>query len=247
MKLALITDLHANRQALEAVLSHAQAEGAERYAFLGDFVGYGADPAWVVEQVRDHAARGAWVVQGNHDAAAVAGPLPGMRDEAAQVVQWTHAQLNAEQLEFLATLPLVATSGDLLFVHANAYAPGEWGYVIGRLDAVRSLQATASRYTFCGHMHDQKLFHLSGTGKVGEFMPTPDVAIPLLSTRRWLAIAGSCGQPRDGNPAAAYALFDSDAATLSFHRIPYDHDAAAQAVIDAGLPASLAERLRTGR
>lgn len=248
MKLALISDLHANREAVSAVLAHAESQGVDQYAFLGDFVGYGADPGWVVDIVRQHAARGAYVVQGNHDAAAVhGGPLPTMREEAALLAQWTHTQLNAEQLSYLAALPLTQTQGELLFVHANAYGPGQWDYIQSRMEAVRSLQATSQAFTFCGHMHEQMLYYLSGTGKAGQFEPTPEVMIPMLTTRRWLAIAGSCGQPRDGNPAACYAIFSSAAPELIFHRVPYDNIAAAKKIIDAGLPVSLAERLLNGR
>jgi len=247
VKLALITDLHANREAVSAVLEHAQAQGAQRYAFLGDFVGYGADPAWVIDLVRHHVADGAIAVLGNHDAAVVSGPAPTMRDDARRVVTWTRAQLDASQLDFLATLPLSMRQGDALFVHANAFDPRGWSYVQGRIAAVRSLQATDCRLIFCGHMHDPMLFHLSGTGKAGDFQPTPGVPIPLSVTRRWLAIPGSAGQPRDGNPAACYAVFEPGEGVLTFHRVPYDVDSAAAKIIAAGLPASLADRLRDGR
>jgi diadenosine tetraphosphatase ApaH/serine/threonine PP2A family protein phosphatase len=246
MKLALVADLHANREAVTAVLAHAHAAGAMRHVFLGDFVGYGADPGWVVDLLREHAARGAVAVLGNHDAAVVQGPLPGMIPEARQVVAWTRAQLSAAQLEFMASLPMSVTEDDLLFVHANAWAPADWGYIVSRADAVRSLQASASQITFCGHTHVPALYHLTPTGKSGEFAPTPGVAIPLSTQRRWLAIPGSCGQPRDGDPAACYALFDLAERTLTFHRVPYDHDTAAAKVRAAGLPASLAERLVHG-
>lgn len=246
MKLALITDLHANREALEAVLAHAQERGAQRYAFLGDFVGYGADPAWVVDCIREHVSRGAFAVLGNHDAAVVQGPLPTMIQEARQVVDWTRSQLDAYQLDFLATLPLAATDEDRLYVHANAWSPGDWGYITGRMEAVRSLHATNARFTFCGHMHEPRLYHLTGTGKAGDFTPTAGTPIPLSPARRWLAIPGSCGQPRDGNPAACYALFDTDSATLTFQRVPYDIATASAKIRAAGLPPRLADRLHHG-
>jgi len=246
MKLAIITDLHANREAVEAVFAHAQTQSIERYVFLGDFVGYGADPGWVVDRVREHVERGAVAVKGNHDAAAVMGAQPTMVPDARAVVTWTHGQLDAEQLAFLAALPLTAVEDDRLYVHANAFAPAEWGYIHGRLDAVRSMQATACRLTFCGHVHEPQLYHLSATGKAGEFAPTPGVAIPLSAQRHWLVVPGSAGQPRDNNPAAAYATFNTVSNDLCFHRIPYDHDAAAAKVLAAGLPVRLAQRLQDG-
>ena len=106
MKLAVIADLHANREAVSAVLDDARAQGAQRHAFLGDFVGYGADPAWVVNTVRDHVAAGAFAVLGNHDAATLHGPASTMREDPRRSIEWTRAQLDAAQLEFLAQLPL---------------------------------------------------------------------------------------------------------------------------------------------
>jgi diadenosine tetraphosphatase ApaH/serine/threonine PP2A family protein phosphatase len=246
MKLALITDIHANREALEAVLAHAVSQGTQRYALLGDFVGYGADPGWVVDRVRDMVGNGALAVMGNHDAAVVQGPMPNMVTQARQVVAWTREHLTVAQIQFLADLPMVATDLGCLFVHANAFLPAQWGYVLNRTDAVKSLNMTDCRYTFCGHVHEPKLFHLSGTGKAGEFVPSAGVPIALSSQRQWLAIPGSAGQPRDGNPAACYAVFDVETATLTYHRVPYDVETAGAKIKAAGLPQRLAERLDDG-
>lgn len=246
MKLALITDIHANREALEAVLAHAAQQGTQRYALLGDFVGYGADPAWVVDRVREMVADGALAVMGNHDAAVVQGPMPSMVAQARQVVAWTRERLAPTQIQFLAELPMTASNLGCLFVHANAFLPAQWGYVLSRNDAVKSLNMTDCRYTFCGHVHEPKLFHLSSTGKAGEFVPSPGVPIPLSPQRQWLAIPGSAGQPRDGNPAACYAMFDITTATLTYHRVPYDVESAGAKIRAAGLPQRLAERLDDG-
>ncbi|MFT3665997.1 metallophosphoesterase family protein [Piscinibacter sp.] len=246
MKLALIADLHANRESVGAVMAHAAAQGIDKYVFLGDFVGYGADPGWVVDLVREHVARGAVAVMGNHDAAVVQGPLPTMIPEARQVVEWTRARLDAAQMEFLATLPMSVSDADRLYVHANAFAPSEWAYVLGRMEAVRSLQATGARFTFCGHVHDPKLFHLTGTGKIGDFVPSDGMPIPLSEQRRWLVIPGSAGQPRDGNPAACYATFDTAGSVLTYFRVPYDTEAAGAKIRAAGLPQRLAQRLAHG-
>jgi diadenosine tetraphosphatase ApaH/serine/threonine PP2A family protein phosphatase len=247
VKLALVADLHANREAVGAILAHAETQGAERHVFLGDYVGYGADPAWVVDRLREHVAAGAIAVIGNHDAAVVQGPQPSMVADARAVVEWTRSRLDRDQLAFLARLPFTHTEGDALFVHANAFAPGEWAYLVGRAEAMRSLLATDRRFTFCGHVHVPMLYHLSSTGKAGDFAPVPGVAIPLSAHRRWLAIPGSAGQPRDGDPAACYAMFDTTAHALTFFRVPYDHEAAAAKVRAAKLPAALAQRLGGGR
>jgi diadenosine tetraphosphatase ApaH/serine/threonine PP2A family protein phosphatase len=246
MKLALITDLHANREAVEEVLAHAQARGADRHALLGDFVGYGADPGWVVDRVRALVSQGAIAIMGNHDAAVVQGPKPTMVQQAREVVEWTRNRLNAEQLRFLSALPMSVTDLGCLFVHANAFAPSQWGYVQSKLEAVLSMRATLCRYTFCGHVHEPRLYHLTATGKAREFIPKAGAQIVLPPERQWLALPGSSGQPRDGNPAASYAMFDTASATLTYYRVPYDHETAGAKILAAGLPQRLAERLSEG-
>jgi diadenosine tetraphosphatase ApaH/serine/threonine PP2A family protein phosphatase len=247
MKVAVITDLHANREAVQAVLAHAAARQVDRHAFLGDFVGYGADPAWVVDRVHEHVCAGALAVQGNHDAAVVQGAQPSMRPDARQVVDWTRAHLDGAQLDFLAGLPLQQTCGELVFVHANAELPPTWGYVKGRPEALRSMRSTGQRITFCGHMHEPRLYHLSQADKTLDFTPAPGVPIPLLPPRHWLVIPGSAGQPRDGDPAACYAIYDDISRELVFWRVPYDHEAAGRKILAAHLPAALATRLAHGR
>ena len=246
MKTALITDLHANREAVEAVMEHARVQGAQSWVFLGDFVGYGADPGWVVDLVREQVTQGALAVQGNHDLATVLGPNPAMRPDAHAVIEWTRSQLSPAQLDFLASLPIQQQRGDLLFVHANAYLPTGWDYLFNASLALRSMLATRCRLTFCGHMHQPRLFHASTVGRAGEFVPKPGAPIPLLADRQWLVIPGSAGQPRDGNPAAAYAIFDGEATTITYHRVDYDRDTAAGKVRAAGLPLRLAARLQDG-
>ncbi len=225
------------------MLADARAWGCEQLALLGDFVGYGGDPAWLLSQAQPLVQAGAIAVMGNHDQAVARGALPSMREDARLAVEWTRSKLSAEQLDFLARLPLSARLDNCLFVHANAFAPAEFEYIQGRAEAVRSMQATQSTYTFCGHMHEPMLYHLSGTGKAGEFTPVPGIEIPLMANRQWLVVPGACGQPRDGNPAACYARFDTQTALLSFQRIPYDHEAAAARILASGLPPAVAQRL----
>jgi diadenosine tetraphosphatase ApaH/serine/threonine PP2A family protein phosphatase len=246
MKIAVITDLHANREAVQAVLDHAQAQGAERHAFVGDFVGYGADPGWVLDTVRSMVSAGALAVQGNHDLAVAQGASPSMRPDARYVVDWTRAQLDASQIDFLARLPLVQHVGELLFVHANAFNPAGWEYVHSRVEAARSLLAARQRITFCGHMHEPRLFHLSSTGKTADFVPVAGAPIPLLASRRWLVIPGAAGQPRDGDPAACYAIYDDERTQLTYWRVPYDVESASAKMRAAQLPQSLAQRLSDG-
>ena len=249
MKIALLSDIHANLRALDACLAHAAVGGAGRFAVLGDIVGYGAQAAEVVRRVRDLASAGAIVLKGNHDELAVAPP------ERVQTLDqsgaaWTHARLGTEDLAFLAALPLTATDGAAYMVHASADAPARWHYVDNPHRAEASLSAACAdanvRYVFGGHVHQQTLY-FRGTGRrLMRFQPTPGMPIPVQPHRRWIATVGSVGQPRDGDPLAMYAVFDTDRAELTFHRVAYDHLAAADDIRKAGLPESFARRLELG-
>jgi diadenosine tetraphosphatase ApaH/serine/threonine PP2A family protein phosphatase len=247
MLTALLTDVHANLEALSACLDHARHQGAEKYAFLGDFVGYGADPGPVVNIIRGFVERGAIAVVGNHDQAVTPGARLTMNADAQKVIEWTRSHLDAAQLAFLAALPLTAEEADRLYVHANAWDPGRWEYVRGRYDAGQSLRATRCRITFCGHMHEPALYNMTEAGIVADFKPVPGTGIPLAQRRRWLVIPGSVGQPRDGVPAACYAVFEGKTAVVTYFRVPYDMESAARKVRAAGLPEVLGVRLEAGR
>jgi diadenosine tetraphosphatase ApaH/serine/threonine PP2A family protein phosphatase len=246
MKLAVLADVHANLEALAACLAHAEAHGAERYAFVGDLVGYGADPVAVLDLVEGYAGRGAIVVRGNHDAAVLAGRGDTMHEAAEEAVEWTRARVSGRHLAFLASLPLLVREENMVFVHASADAPDQWNYVTDPLHAARSLDAAQASYVFSGHVHEPVLYYTSAAARPVPFRPVPGVPIPVPARRRWLAIVGSAGQPRDGNTAACYALADLGRATLTYHRVPYDWPAAAAKVRAAGLPERLALRLERG-
>jgi diadenosine tetraphosphatase ApaH/serine/threonine PP2A family protein phosphatase len=245
MRIALLTDIHSNREALEACLAHAAANGAERYIFLGDYVGYGADPGFVVDTVCGFAARGAIVLLGNHDAAIFA-RRTGMNQNAAIALEWTRQQLTPAQRDFLAKRPLTHDEGNRLYVHASAHIPEDWDYVADIESAAQSFGATTARLTFCGHVHVPMLYHLAPTGKLSSVDPGERVDIPITGDGRWLVVVGSVGQPRDQNPAACYAMLDDATDRLTFFRIPYDIDKAAEKIRRAGLPEWLAMRLFDG-
>lgn len=250
MKLALLSDIHANVQALDACLEHARLAGSDRLALLGDLVGYGGDPAAVMERVMALSGDGALVLKGNHDALAVTPPAQSQQMGDA-TARWTHGQLSAAQRAFLDTCPLTATLGPCFLVHASADAPGKWRYVDDERSAAASLEAALQqpgvRYVFGGHVHHQTLYYKGSGRSLMAFKPTPGIAIPTPGHRQWIATIGSVGQPRDGHPTAMYALFDLEQARLTFHRIPYDHAAAAASVRRAGLPEFFAQRIEEGR
>jgi diadenosine tetraphosphatase ApaH/serine/threonine PP2A family protein phosphatase len=246
VRLALFADIHANRQAFTACLDAARARRAERFIFLGDYVGYGADPEWTVETVMGLVDQGALAVRGNHDNA-IGSSAESMNAEAQAAIEWTRGRLSAPERKFLAELPLAREEDDRLYVHSEASQPAKWRYVRSTADAGRSLIATDAHVTFCGHIHRPALYSMSVTGKMTSFVPISGVGVQLLSGRRWLAVLGSVGQPRDGDPAAAFAMFDTVSREITYCRVPYDVDTAAARIRDNGLPPMLADRLFVGR
>lgn len=248
MKTAILSDVHANLEALTACMAHARHQGAGRFVFLGDLVGYGADPVACLALVRTELARGGLAVCGNHDEAALGGLCEDLNFIARDSTYWTRTQLGPAERELLASLPLQLRDGAAHYVHASAFDPASWEYIIGTATARRCLAASDAPIVFAGHVH-QPLLYYTAPGDISEiktFAATPGVAVPLSSRRRWLVLGGSVGQPRDGNPAAAYQLFDEAERNVAWHRVPYDHAAAARKIIAAGLPAMLARRLAYG-
>jgi diadenosine tetraphosphatase ApaH/serine/threonine PP2A family protein phosphatase len=245
MWIGLFSDIHANREALEACLEHARRSGIARFIFLGDYVGYGADPGFAVDTVMREVEDGATALLGNHDDAIASG-TGGMNRIAAKAIDWTRSQLNSTQRDFLAQLPLTFPDRERLFVHASAHTPAEWEYITGVEDASLCFAATRAQATFCGHVHVPQLYHLPSSGQLAGLIPAPNVEIPLRTKERWVAVIGSVGQPRDGNPAACYGALDTERNVLIYVRVPYDAESAARKIRQAGLPAILGLRLLVG-
>ena len=219
MRLAIFADIHANRQAFSACLDAARAKGAERIVCLGDIVGYGADPEWAVDTVMGLVDDGAIAVIGNHDHA-ISTPSESMNAVAQAAIEWTRGRLSAPQRRFLSELPVTLREDDRLYVHSEASQPARWHYVRDTSDAARSIAATDAHVTFCGHIHRPALYSMSSAAKMTSFVPTCDVSVQLLGGRRWLAVLGSVGQPRDGDPAASFAMLDTISREITYCRAP---------------------------
>jgi diadenosine tetraphosphatase ApaH/serine/threonine PP2A family protein phosphatase len=250
MRLAIFSDIHANREAFDACLAHAMRQKINRMVCLGDIVGYGADPQYLVERLQRLTEEGAIVLKGNHDEAAVTCDTSGMNEYATAAIEWTARSLDRQALAFLQSLPMSVTgeeTGDCLFVHAEGSDPHDWRYVNDPVSAERSLQAVAQRVTFCGHVHVPQLYNMGKSKTAQLFTPKHGEPIPLVGRRQWLAVMGATGQPRDRNPAAAYAIYDTDTNELTYFRVPYDIEGAAAKIHAAGLPNMLAARLFVGR
>jgi diadenosine tetraphosphatase ApaH/serine/threonine PP2A family protein phosphatase len=247
-RIGLFADLHSNLEAFEACMTRAEELGVTRMVFLGDLVGYNADPVAIVERIADLVdAKKALAVLGNHDEAVFKDSRSQMNASANAAIEWTKSKLSNAHVQFLKDLPLVVNEEKICFVHASAYKPGDWNYVADSMSAWRCAQSSGKSYTFVGHAHEQALFYQSAVGKLIRFAPHPGEEIPVLQHRQWVGVVGSLGQPRDGNPEACFAIFEPETEVLTFHRTAYDHFTAADKVRRAGLPEDLANRLITGK
>lgn len=245
MRLAILTDIHANREAFSAVLADVAGRQIDRIVFLGDFVGYGPDPGWCLDKAMELVAAGAVAVRGNHDRAV--GLADGtLNANARKVIDWTVDRLTVPQKMFLSDLPLVIEEDGILFTHASANDPGDWIYVTNEMKARPSFLVSKARLIFVGHVHRPQLFSCDRTGRVTAHQVPSGHPAPLLGSRRWLVVVGSVGQPRDGSSLAGYAILDKSTNELTFRRVGYDSATTARKVRAAGLPEALAMRLIKG-
>lgn len=245
MRLAILTDIHANREAFATVLGDVAQRSVDRIVILGDIIGYGPDPEWCVEKTMALQAEGALVVRGNHDAAAL-GPDDTMNATARASLEWTRPRLSPPQRAFLTGLPLSETLDDILFVHASAHSPGDWIYVTSERSATPSFRVSTARLIFCGHVHVPALMTCDRMGNVRQHQVLYGVPLPLLTSRRWLGVVGSVGQPRDGSAAAGWCLLDTASNELTFRRVAYDTAATVSKLRAQALPEALALRLMRG-
>ncbi len=245
MRIGLLSDVHGNLEALEAVLAHADAQPLDLLLCLGDFVGYGPDPNRCVE-VLETRLRAA--VVGNHDQAAIgARDISGFNPYAQEAMLWTRSVLTERARNYLAELPEYAELPEaegLLLAHGSPrYAAAE--YVVDSKVARASFLARRFKVAFVGHTHQPAVFseakrRVSGRGLL------PEVPLPLDLRHRYIVNVGSVGQPRDGDPRAAYLIYDIEGPSATLHRVPYDLEATQRKMGEAGLPSVLIDRLSYG-
>lgn len=245
MRLAILTDIHANRAAFEAVLADLAARQVDRIGLLGDVLGYGPDPAWCLDRAMALVDAGAFCILGNHDAAAVQ-PSIALNVTARRVIRWTAPLLTDRHRAFISALPLTHAMDDILFVHASANAPADWIYIKDEASAFPSFRASEARVILAGHRHVPAVYSCDIGGRVRAQKVMMGQPLPLIRSRRWLAVVGAVGQPRDGVPQAGYAILDTGRDELTLRRVPYDVAATVARLRAAGLPESLAMRLTWG-
>ena len=243
MRVAIVADVHGNRHAFEAVLDAVEAAGAEELWCLGDLVGYGAEPDACVELARRHVAV---CLAGNHDLAA-RGDLPfdQFTRGAELAIRWTTDEIAAESVAYLATLEPQRLDEAVGLYHGSPRDP-VWEYVTSSLQAELCLDRLEHRVACIGHSHIA-LAYSRTTGRPASGDTCPDGTELDIGEGQWLLNPGSVGQPRDGDPRAAWLLLDTGAWTAAFHRADYDVAGAAAEIRAARLPDSLAERLGHGQ
>jgi predicted phosphodiesterase len=240
MRFAIFSDIHANLEALEAVLADAHERKCTDFVCLGDVVGYNANPHECVERVR---AMDCPIVKGNHDEqASLIESSRDFNEMAEQAIQWTRDHLTEEDKEWLRGLLLQRPVRDFTIVHATLDTPEQWGYVFNNLDAAASFTYQQTTVCFFGHTHVPMAF-IRDDGvhrmRIEQLRIEP--------TKKYFINVGSVGQPRDADWHAAYCVYDIDNNIVEQRRVKYDLEAAQKKIIDAGLPRLLAERLAIGR
>jgi len=242
MKVALFSDMHANREAYEAVLAAIAKEGIDQWYCAGDIVGYGADPVACIDKTRALPAR---TVAGNHDwGAAGAADIGRFNRYAKEALLWTAGVLDDGAREYLRALPLVEKR-EFLLVHGSLSRPEDFEYIVD-FQAAQStfLLMKEERVCFVGHTHVAGVFIDDGGGQI-EYNPWPEVTLE--DGKRYIVNIGSVGQPRDNDPRAAYCLYDIGRKNIQIKRVRYDVRRAQEKIRKAGLPQMLAQRLETGR
>lgn len=240
MRTAIFGDIHANLEALEAVLADAEEQGVTNYVCLGDVVGYNADPVACLNKIREMNCP---TVKGNHDQdASEDHSLESMNPVAATALKWTREQLDDDQRLWLKKLRMVRQVSDFTIVHSTLDQPVHWNYVTNRFDAMSNFSYQFTQVCFHGHTHVPRVYMKSD--KVRE-VPAESVAIE--KDAKYFINVGSVGQPRDGDPRACYAIYDHENHLVVFRRLEYDMATTQQKIRAAGLPDSLAERLAEGR
>jgi len=247
MRYLVLSDIHANLEAFEAVLIAARGMAYDRVLVLGDLVGYGADPNAVIDKVRDldpHA-----LIRGNHDKVGSGLESPeGFNAIAKSAIRWTYDALTPENRDWLAALPAGPVIVDDLIEICHGTPFDEDAYVFDDLDALRSLHTSERQLCLFGHTHVQVGYALSGDQFT---LTTMDDSRPLnillTNGSKHLINPGSVGQPRDGDPRAGFAIVDTDHRHVLIYRTPYDIEHARTRIIEEGLPEILAQRLALGR
>ncbi len=242
MRHLIFSDLHSNLESLNSFSKIIETLDHDKKVFLGDLVGYGADPNACVDWVRENADI---ILGGNHDYAAVnRTDLTYFNSYAYEACLWTRQKLTQENKDFLGTLPCEIVEDGIHWVHSSPYEPEEWHYVVSRADGKINFDHFETHLCFLGHSHRPVILEQEPEGEITDGFPT--TTLKLKPDCRYIINVGSLGQPRDGNPKPAFVIYDSGARTLEYQRFEYDFAATQKKILAGGLPSYLADRLSVG-
>jgi diadenosine tetraphosphatase ApaH/serine/threonine PP2A family protein phosphatase len=241
VKYVVISDIHGNLEALQAARKGIDRIAPDKILCLGDIVGYGASPNECVAAAREICAL---TVAGNHDFGAVGRTdIAYFNMYAREAIMWTAKQLSEEAFDYLAARPLSeVVNGEIRIVHATPRDPERWNYIFSQEQALEELEAFDEKICFIGHSHQPMIYELMDA----ETLIINTDRVHVRDGRRYLVNVGSVGQPRDGNPKACVCVYDTETAEIAIQRIEYDVEGAKKRIMDAGLPAVLANRLSWG-
>jgi predicted phosphodiesterase len=246
MKYLILSDIHSNKEAFGAVLSHVRRKHWDKVVFLGDLVGYGANPNQTVDMLRG--LRPLAAIRGNHDKVCSGienGEL--FNRIALEAAMWTRRKLTRSNLVFLRSLPQGPFVVDNAFAISHGTPIDEDAYIFGEIEALNVFRQTEFPLCFFGHSHFPVIFALSPDAITTILTVAPSFRFKLEEGVRYLINPGSIGQPRDGNPLASFAIYDSESRVVAIHRIEYRIDETQEKIRKAGLPRPLADRLALGR
>lgn len=246
MKYLILSDIHSNKEALTAVLAFVRRKPWDKAVFLGDLVGYGANPNQTVDMVR--ALKPLAAIRGNHDkvcSGLEAGEL--FNRIALEAAQWTRRKLTKTNHKWLKALPKGPQVVDDAFAIAHGTPIDEDAYIFGEIEALNIFRQTPYPLCFFGHSHFPVIFALSPDAITTILTVAPSFRFKMKPGVRYLINPGSIGQPRDGNPLASFALYDHESRVVTIHRIEYQVATAQGKILKAGLPRPLADRLAIGR
>lgn len=244
MKIAVISDIHSNLEALSACCRVAEDEGAEKFVCLGDCVGYGPDPVAVLDMLQ--ALPNFVCVLGNHDEYMFNSIEVSSTAPVQIVAEWTIKQLSVAHLDFLKSLSYMQVANGVTYVHATMNEPGSWGYVVTIDQARKCMDAASTNLVFYGHVHIPMIFHETPDNSIELIHPQAGKKISLNQNRRYVINVGSVGQPRDDNNDACFVLYDEELHSVTFHRVAYEYKKTIKKIHQNSLPADFAERLESG-
>ena len=240
MKLAVLSDIHANLEAFTRCMQFLDEEAKVDFtAVLGDITGYGADPVTCIRKVKEIADVS---LIGNHDSAVIGTTkITYFNMVAREAITWTRTQISEEDHAYLASLPYTVVHDTVRFTHSSPNNPEQWKYIFNWFDTEGEFDHFTEPVCFVGHSHVPGIYERT------EVIPHGEGPVQLNPDKKYIINIGSVGQPRDGDPRASFAVFDTETRTVEIIRLEYDIETARQKILDSGLPPVLGDRLLQGR